>query len=102
MPLRRRALSFVLLALACDRAPTRADAPDAAAPGPVDVTILYTSDEHGWLLPFEDGGKVWGGAAELLGQWIEREGHCIACADPATLALSGGDNFTGPAISAYF
>jgi 5'-nucleotidase/UDP-sugar diphosphatase len=82
----------------------------AAAAGetrpPVTVTLLYTSDEHGWLLPVADkGGVLRGGAAELLGRLIAREAHCAPsspCKDPGTLLLSGGDNYTGPAISTYF
>jgi 2',3'-cyclic-nucleotide 2'-phosphodiesterase (5'-nucleotidase family) len=84
----------------------------AAAGGPVSITILYTSDEHGWLAPLTEKGRVRGGAAEILGQWIAREGHCPGrpespetrrrCADPETLLLSGGDNWTGPAISSFY
>ena len=105
--------------LTCGRAP----APPAAAPDqPVaeekeraraTVTLLYTTDEHGWVLPTTEKGEVRGGAAEMLAQWIAREDHCPAapgapapdlpsCRDPGTLALSGGDNWTGPAISSYF
>jgi len=96
---------------ACAPAPAtptaRGEPARGAAPKPVDVTILFTSDEHGWLLSHAEGGRQRGGAAEVLGQWIAREGHCAGppsppCADPHTLALSGGDNFTGPAVSSYF
>jgi 2',3'-cyclic-nucleotide 2'-phosphodiesterase (5'-nucleotidase family) len=68
------------------------------------VTILYTADEHGWLLPTTEKGEVKGGAAEMLGRWVDVEGHCVgaACERGSTLALSGGDNWTGPAISSYF
>jgi 5'-nucleotidase / UDP-sugar diphosphatase len=116
-----RALCAALLALAF----TAGCAPSAAAPspkakaarGPDEITILFTTDEHGWILPRTDKGKVRGGAAEMLGLWVAMEGHCPgppssgspnlgspspACADPRTLALSGGDNYTGPAISTYF
>lgn len=76
-----------------------------AAAEPSRFTLLYTADEHGWLLPGNDGGKTVGGAAEVLGRWVAEEGHCVggdACPDPVTLALSGGDNWTGPAVSSYF
>jgi 5'-nucleotidase / UDP-sugar diphosphatase len=93
--------------------PTPAPAPERA---PASVTLLYTSDEHGWLLPSSDKGEVRGGAAEVLSMWVAKENHCAgpapgtrpappsspACRDPTTLALSGGDNWTGPAISSYF
>jgi 5'-nucleotidase / UDP-sugar diphosphatase len=97
-------------------APSLAAVPDArpvaaaaAAPvgrGTAEITLLYTSDEHGWLLPVVENGKVTGGAAEALGQMKANEGHCVgdaaACPSPRTLLLSGGDTFTGPAISSYF
>ena len=73
---------------------------------PVEITLLYTSDEHGWILPTVESGVVRGGAAELLGQLKAREGHCVGgsvvCPEARTILLSGGDNFTGPAISSYF
>lgn len=45
-----------------------------------------------------------GGAAALLQQWVRSEKHCLpdhpgGCEDATTLAISGGDNWTGPAIS---
>jgi 2',3'-cyclic-nucleotide 2'-phosphodiesterase (5'-nucleotidase family) len=102
-------LGLVVLGLAAAGCGASAPAPPAPAPSVrVEVTLLFTTDEHGWLLPHaEGGGKERGGAAELLGQWVADEGHCPGppsppCADPRTLALSGGDNFTGPAISTYF
>ncbi len=65
------------------------------------LTILYTNDEHGWLFPSheKDGSQI-GGAAELFTRWRMDEGY-----DPASdryLVLSGGDNWTGPAISTFF
>jgi len=94
----------------CAGAPSATSAPRAAAAaGPVEITILFTSDEHGWLLPHaeHDADPRHGGAAEVLAQWVAREGHCPGppsppCPEPHTLALSGGDNATGPAISSYF
>lgn len=78
----------------------------AAGRGVAEITLLYTSDEHGWLLPWVENGNVHGGAAELLGQLKAMEGHCVgdaaACPDAGTLLLSGGDGFTGPAISSYY
>ena len=86
-------------------------APAALAPtkhaAPIEVTLLFTSDEHGWLLPRAEKGKIHGGAAAVLGLWVATEGHCPGppsppCPEPRTLALSAGDNYTGPAISTYF
>jgi 5'-nucleotidase/UDP-sugar diphosphatase len=73
-------------------------------PAPTVITLLYTADEHGWLLSTTDKGQVLGGAAEMLGQWVQREGYCVdgACERSLVVALSGGDNFTGPAVSSYF
>jgi 5'-nucleotidase / UDP-sugar diphosphatase len=93
-------------------APLPSASPSALAPlapkarPPVEITLLYTSDEHGWISPTVEKGIVWGGAAELLGQLKAREGHCVGgsvvCSEMQTILLSGGDNFTGPAISSYF
>ena len=126
------AIAVALLSLSgCDRPPASAPPPPAsaasapasvAAPPPArspeTVTVLFTTDEHGWLLPLVDKGKIRGGAAEILGHWVKDENHCPGrppgaapgagdagapgCADPTTLLLSGGDNWTGPAISSYF
>ncbi|RME82146.1 MAG: hypothetical protein D6775_11685, partial [Caldilineae bacterium] len=60
------------------------------------LTVLYTNDEHGWMLGQEEGT----GAAELLGLWQSRHGYRQD--DPHFLVLSGGDNWTGPAISTWF
>lgn len=71
---------------------------------PVDLTLLYTSDEHGWALPSAERDVSVGGAAELLAHLVSREAHCprADCTEASTLLLSGGDNYTGPAISTYF
>jgi 5'-nucleotidase/UDP-sugar diphosphatase len=89
---------------ACTTAPPP---PPHVAPARAEVTILFTSDEHGWLLAHDEKGTTLGGAAELLGRWVHGEGHCpgppaLPCESPRTLALSGGDNYTGPAIASYF
>ena len=59
------------------------------------LTILYTNDEHGWLEGIGEGQ----GAANLLGLWQDQEGYYK---DGSYLVLSGGDNWTGPAISTWF
>ncbi len=59
------------------------------------LVILYTSDEHGWIEPTDGAG----GAAELLGLLQEKEGYGKA---DDILLLSGGDMWTGPAISTWF
>ncbi|WP_342380873.1 5'-nucleotidase C-terminal domain-containing protein [Myxococcus stipitatus] len=83
--------------------PTAAPAKPAA---PSEVTLLVTGGTFGQLLPTD--GK--GGAAELLGQWVNTEKHCPGpvkdgqptCADSGTLALATGDHGNGPALSSFF
>jgi 5'-nucleotidase/UDP-sugar diphosphatase len=59
------------------------------------LTVLYTNDEHGWMEATNDTG----GAAGLMGLWREQEGYTE---DGPFLILSGGDMWTGPAISTWF
>jgi 2',3'-cyclic-nucleotide 2'-phosphodiesterase (5'-nucleotidase family) len=59
----------------------------------IDIQIIFTSDEHGWILK---EGKD-GGSAELFDQWLKKD----SIDSRNTLIVSGGDNFTGPAISTY-
>ncbi len=61
----------------------------------VELTILYTNDEHGWMEPTDE----YGGAAGISGLWKTRESYDGS--DPY-LVLSGGDMWTGPAISTWF
>ena len=84
-------------------------APAAAAPQT--VLVLVTGDENGHLLPNTEGDVPRGGAAETLGTWTSKEGHCPgklakdgtpACKDGKTLVLSTGDHFSGPSISSFF
>ncbi|MEE9609662.1 MAG: bifunctional UDP-sugar hydrolase/5'-nucleotidase, partial [Desulfatiglandales bacterium] len=59
------------------------------------IIILYTSDEHGCM----EATKNTGGAAGLMGLWRKEEGYNK---DGPFLILSGGDMWTGPAISTWF
>jgi 2',3'-cyclic-nucleotide 2'-phosphodiesterase/3'-nucleotidase len=54
--------------------------------------IFYTNDEHGWMEPNDNNG----GAPGLMGLWKRNDGFQI---DGPFLVLSGGDMWTGPAIS---
>ena len=56
------------------------------------LTVLYTNDEHGWM----EGVTPAQSAANLYGLWQVQEAF-----DPQGpfLVLSGGDNWTGPAVS---
>jgi len=67
----------------------------AVPPSPRQLTVLYTNDEHGWM----EGESEGQGAANLIGLWREEEGYTP---DGPYLILSGGDNWTGPAISTWF
>ena len=71
---------------------TSTEAASRTANGVENLTILYTNDEHGWM----DAEKEGGGAANLMGLWRQNEGY-----NPQDdfLILSGGDNWTGPAVS---
>ncbi len=62
---------------------------------PVALTVLYTSDEHGWM----EGQETGQGAANMLGLWREKEGYPDKT---RFLVLSGGDSWTGPAISTWY
>lgn len=76
--------------------------PPPATPQPAvkRLTILYTNDEHGWLVAEENKDRsTTGGAAEMLGMWQAHEGYTP---DGPFLVLSGGDMWTGPAISTWF
>ncbi len=59
------------------------------------LTILYTNDEHGWIAPDEENG----GAAAMMQRWRDEEGYTE---DGPFLILSGGDTWTGPALSTWF
>lgn len=59
-----------------------------------ELTVFYTNDEHGWM----EGSDSAAAAANLMGIWQES----TDLADQNTLILSGGDMWTGPAISTWF
>ncbi|MFP4025312.1 MAG: bifunctional metallophosphatase/5'-nucleotidase [Thiohalospira sp.] len=61
----------------------------------VNFTIFYTNDEHGWLEATENSD----GAAGLAGIWKTEENYD---GSDNFLVLSGGDNWTGPAVSTWF
>ncbi|NOZ60988.1 MAG: bifunctional metallophosphatase/5'-nucleotidase [Calditrichaeota bacterium] len=59
-----------------------------------ELVILYTNDEHGWM----EATDTHGGAAGMMALWKENEN--FSDEDPF-LVLSGGDMWTGPAISTW-
>jgi len=56
------------------------------------LVVLYTNDEHGWMEPSAETG----GAGGILNRWRRSQG---LTEDGPFLILSGGDMWTGPAIS---
>ncbi len=85
------ALITVLVLVACSAQSTATPEADTTR----ELVILYTNDEHGWMEAADDAG----GAAEMMGLWREQEGYTE---DGPFLILSGGDMWTGPAISTWF
>lgn len=63
--------------------------------GTGNIVILYTNDEHGWMASTDEKD----GAAGLAGLWKEQENYDP---DGHFLILSGGDMWTGPALSTWF
>jgi 2',3'-cyclic-nucleotide 2'-phosphodiesterase (5'-nucleotidase family) len=76
--------------------PVAETAVSATSPNTVrEITILYTNDEHGWMAGLQAGAS----AANLMGLWRTAEEYQP---DGNFLLLSGGDMWTGPAISTWF
>lgn len=84
---------LLLLAMACKQ-PTQPQSSKASIE-PTQITIIYTNDEHGWM----EASSTQDGAAVMAGLWRNREGVDL---DENFLILSGGDNWSGPAISTWF
>ena len=59
------------------------------------ILLLYTNDEHGHI--YENDG--WYKAVALYEMWEEEEKNCKNC---SVIKLSGGDNYTGTAVSTFF
>lgn len=81
---------FSLLLLSCQR--QSADLIQSEDDHIKKIIIFYTNDEHGWMEP----NKKNDGAPGLMGSWKKQDGFQI---DGPFLVLSGGDMWTGPAIS---
>ncbi|MFO0658505.1 MAG: hypothetical protein U0165_01530 [Polyangiaceae bacterium] len=45
----------------------------SSKPEPLEVRLLYTSDEHGWVAPVTEKGKTRGGAAAARSMETSRE-----------------------------
>ena len=85
----------VPLLLACSSSPRSSTLELNKSANVRELTVLYSNDEHGWM----EGREPGLGAADLLGLWREKEGYSE---DGPFLLLSGGDHWTGPAISTWF
>jgi len=59
------------------------------------ITIIYTSDEHGWM----EGTEAGCGAANMISVWQDDLGYTPG---GPFLVLSEGNMWTGPAISTWF
>ena len=91
-------LFFVLLVIfiySCEKSKIDKTNPSDENDNLRQITILYTNDEHGWI----EKSEYTNGAANMMGLWRENEGYD---GDESYLILSGGDNWTGPAISTWF
>ncbi len=89
-------LSFGILTFSCDKNTENQNNGDTLPEDSlVNFTIFYTNDEHGWLEATENSD----GAAGLAGIWKTEENYD---GSENFLILSGGDNWTGPAVSTWF
>jgi 2',3'-cyclic-nucleotide 2'-phosphodiesterase (5'-nucleotidase family) len=84
---------------ACRLASKPAPAGAAEADSIRTIRIFYTNDEEGYLEPRSDATRTFGGTANLMAA-LRRRGYSPN-SDKALL-LSGGDMWTGPAISSWF
>ncbi len=89
------ALLFIFILFSCFCKKDSTPAPDGHSSDATQIILLYTNDEHGWM---EATGSH-GGAAGMMGLWRQEENYTE---DGPFLILSGGDMWTGPAISTWF
>ena len=59
------------------------------------ILLLYTNDEHGHI--YENDG--WYKGVAMYEMWEEEEKNCKEC---HVIKVSGGDNYTGTAVSTFF
>jgi 2',3'-cyclic-nucleotide 2'-phosphodiesterase (5'-nucleotidase family) len=74
---------------------------EPTSPNRREVVVIQTNDEHGYLLPTESQDFVEGGAAYCAASWVSK-GYDPNATKGNTLLISGGDNWTGQAISSWF
>lgn len=85
---------FFILLISCSKENNITE-PDSHSVSTKDITIIYTNDEHGWM----ESTTTLGGAAGMTGLWKQKEGYSES---KPYLILSGGDMWSGPAISTWF
>jgi 5'-nucleotidase/UDP-sugar diphosphatase len=91
----RLALLFGTAAFASSCASPGEDFADLETSTTRRLIILYTNDEHGWMEPWEGAS----GSQGMFHLWRTQEGYHP---DGPYLILSGGDMWTGPALSSWF
>lgn len=84
---------WVLGLVGCSDSTNPSAPPDP--PQEVTITLLYTNDEHGWIQQTAETE----GVARLMGRWRSVDGYQE---NGPFLILSGGDSWTGPAVSTWF
>ena len=92
--MKNASILFLILLLSLFQLSSCAHISDSQS-GNAHIVILYTNDEHGWMEANDNAD----GAAGMFGLWKEKEGYRE---DGNFLILSGGDMWTGPAISTWF
>ena len=88
-------ISGLAISMACEKDATGSNPDSESSDSLIHITLLYTSDEHGW---FEQVNN-YNGAAGLTGIWKSLEGYN---GSDNFLILSGGDMWTGAASSTWF
>ncbi|MDA3954606.1 MAG: metallophosphatase [Bacteroidales bacterium] len=83
-------LTFILVFGSCENKSSDNDENDI-----VNIVVLYTNDEHGWMEPTND----FDGAPGLMELWKTQEAYD---GSDKYLIISGGDMWTGPAVSTWF
>ncbi len=87
-------LFILTLQISCAKKPSGTNNDKEPTAKKTNLVVLYTNDEHGWM----EANENYGGAAGMYDLWVNREGYKA----DSFLVISGGDMWTGPAISTWF
>lgn len=85
-------LILTILFVSCQKEAIKNTGEDTSKDDLKQIVILYTNDEHGWM----EQNDFNSGASGMVYLWKEDEGYTE---EGPFLVLSGGDQWTGPAIS---